>query len=182
MNRVQPIRSQLQIAQMKEHLRARSERDYMIFVLGINVGVRIGDLLKLTVGQVQGSHMNIIEEKRGKDRVHLINHQLRQELDAYISSQKLRPNDYLFRSRQGGNRPITRVQAYRILRNAAESLSIENVGTHTLRKTFGYWHYRQFGDVALLQTVFRHSSPAETLRYIGIQQDEIDESTRAFFL
>ena len=56
------------------------------------------------------------------------------------------------------------------------------IGTHTLRKTFGYHHYKKFKDVALLQKIFNHSSPAITLRYIGIDQEEIDESYNNFIL
>ena len=62
-------------------------------------------------------------------------------------------DDYLFPSRKG-DKPITRVQAYRILNDVAEKLGIEEVGTHTLRKTFGYWHYQQYKDVAILQDIF----------------------------
>ena len=51
-----------------------------------------------------------------------------------------------------------------------------------MRKAFGYWHYQQFHDVALLQTIFNHSSPSITLRYIGINQEKIDDSYRNFSL
>ena len=57
-----------------------------------------------------------------------------------------------------------------------------NVGTHTMRKTFGYHHYQKFKDVAILQKIFNHSSPQVTLRYIGIEQDQIDESYTNFVL
>ena len=58
----------------------------------------------------------------------------------------------------------------------------ERVGTHTMRKTFGYHHYQKFKDVAMLQKIFNHSSPQITLRYIGIEQDQIDESYSNFIL
>lgn len=57
-----------------------------------------------------------------------------------------------------------------------------NVGTHTMRKTFGYHHYKQFNDVALLQKILNHSSPSITLRYISIYQEEIDSSYNSFEL
>lgn len=182
MGKVSPIRSQGQIAQMKEFLKKRSDRDYLLFVMGINIGIRIGDLVKLTAEQVSHSHLTLIEEKRGKERTYFINAPLRKEIDSYINERNLRPEDYLFKSRQGGQRPITRSQAFRILRSAAVELGIENVGTHTLRKTFGYWNYKQFKDVAMLQLIFGHSSPTETLRYIGIEQDEIDSVASSFYL
>ena len=58
----------------------------------------------------------------------------------------------------------------------------DKFGTHTMRKTFGYHHYKKFKDVAMLQKIFNHSSPEITLRYIGIEQDEIDESYTNFVI
>jgi integrase len=90
--------------------------------------------------------------------------------------------EYLFQSRKGDNKPISRVQAYRVLKKAGKEIGQQKVGTHTLRKTFGYHHYKKNKDVALLQRIFNHSSPSITLDYIGITQDEINESTEGFDL
>ena len=89
--------------------------------------------------------------------------------------------NWLFPSRQG-TKPITRVQAYRILNDAAKTVGIEEIGTHTLRKTFGYHMYQQTKDVAMLQQIFGHSAPSITLRYIGINHDMIDEAYDNFGL
>nr|WP_231690017.1 tyrosine-type recombinase/integrase [Cytobacillus solani] len=56
------------------------------------------------------------------------------------------------------------------------------MGTHTLRKTFGYHFYQKYKDVAVLQQIFNHSSPAVTMRYIGINQDIMDEAVDGFSL
>lgn len=80
----------------------------------------------------------------------------------------------MFKSREGKNKPITRVRAYEILKNAASELGINEVGTHTMRKTFGYQNYQREKDVAMLQDIFNHSSPYITLKYIGVNQDAID--------
>lgn len=90
--------------------------------------------------------------------------------------------EYLFKSRKGENKPITTTQAYRIIVEAGEKIGLMEIGTHTMRKTFGYWHYQQFHDVALLQTIFNHSSPSITLRYIGINQENIDKTYMNFSL
>ena len=102
------------------------------------------------------------------------------ELEKYTRNMK--QGEYLFESQIGDNRPITPTQAYRILNKTATKIGIEAVGTHTMRKTFGYWHYQQYHDVAMLQAILNHSSPSITLRYIGISQDEIDKSYRDFSL
>ena len=77
---------------------------------------------------------------------------------------------------------IGRVQAYRILNKAAAEVGLIEIGTHTLRKTFGYHFYKRYKDVALLQEIFNHSAPSITLRYIGINQDIIDEAVGGFHL
>jgi integrase len=150
----------------------------MMFVVGINTGLRISDLLKLTVGQVSNSHIMIIEQKTGKKKRFPINRHLRELLDEYTIG--MNDDDYLFPSRKGGH--IGRVQAYRVMNQAAAAVGLEDIGTHTLRKTFGYHHYQQNKDVAILQQIFNHSSPSITLRYIGINQDIIDRSLEDFCL
>jgi integrase len=96
-------------------------------------------------------------------------------------------NCYVFRSRKGANSPITRQQAYRILNYAAESIGLiersENtniiisgeIGTHTLRKTFGYHAYQNGISLELLMDIFNHSSKSQTLRYIGITEEQKKE-------
>ena len=78
---------------------------------------------------------------------------------------------------------MERTQCYRIINSACEKAGVDyKVGTHTLRKTFGYHHYQKFKDVVVLQKIFNHSAPQITLRYIGIDQDIIDESYNNFIL
>ena len=176
---VQPIRSKETIARFKNELLHKSYRDYILFVIGINTGLRISDILQLKVEDVRGTHIVITEKKTNKHKRFFINEQLRKELNMYIKG--MNNDDYLFPSRKG-DKPITRVQAYRILNEVAKKLKVEEVGTHTLRNTFGYWHYQQYKDVAILQDIFNHSSPSVTLRYIGITDDLKDKTIEGFYL
>lgn len=176
---VQPIRSKEIIAQFKNESLHKSYRDYILFVIGINTGLRISDILQLKVADVIGSHIVIIEKKTNKHKRFFINEQLRKELNEYIKG--MHNDDYLFQSRKG-DKPISRVQAYRILNAVADKLGLEEIGTHTLRKTFGYHHYQQYKDVAILQDIFNHSSPSVTLRYIGITDDIKDKTIEGFYL
>lgn len=181
MELVQPIRDKELIERMKNELMKTNYKNYLMFVVGINTGLRISDILKLKVSDFKDkTHIVIKEQKTDKSKRFLINNQLRQEIDRYILGMK--DEDFLFQSRNGNNKPITRVQAYRILNNVAEKLSISEVGTHTLRKTFGYWHYQQYKDVAILQDIFNHSAPSVTLRYIGINDDNKDNTIKDFYL
>lgn len=181
MELVQPIRDKAKIQEVKDILKSQSMRDYMLFVIGINTGLRISDILNLKVSDVKDkTHIIIKEQKTGKNKRFLINSSLKKEINAYI--KEMNDDDYLFQSRKGDNKPLTRVQAYRILNNAASQVGLDEIGTHTLRKTFGYWHYKQYKDVAILQDIFNHSAPSVTLRYIGINDDIKDKTIENFYL
>jgi integrase len=177
---VQPIRSVEKLEQMKAALRSRSERDWFLMVMGINVGLRISDLLVLRVRDVRNrSHILCREKKTGKKKRFPINAELREIINEYIKGK--RDDEPLFRSRKTGSN-IDRVQAYRILNRAASEVGLSEIGTHTLRKTFGYHFYKRYKDVALLQEIFNHSAPSITMRYIGINQDIIDQAISSFHL
>ena len=179
---VQPIREKEKIEKVKNILLKNGYRDYLLFVAGINTGLRISDLLRLRVSDIQNkSHIEIREAKTGKNKRFYINPTLREHFDNYIASQA--SDSFLFCSRKGNNKPLTRIQAYRIINNAVKNAGVcDKIGTHTLRKTFGYWHYQQFKDIAVLQEIFNHSAPSVTLRYIGINADIVDKTIAAFAL
>jgi integrase len=174
---VQPIRDIEKIEEMKRRL---SPRDSFMFTLGINVGCRISDLLQLKVKDIRGkSHLIIEEKKTKKTKRFLINKNLKEII--YDYTQGMNEEEWLFPSRKG-DKPITRVQAYRVLNDTAREIGLDEIGTHTLRKTFGYWFYKRTHDVAMLQEIFNHSAPSITLRYIGINQDTMDEALKDFTL
>ncbi len=178
MNFVQPIRDPEYIRVMKGFLREKSERNYMMFEVGINSGLRISDILKLRVKDVKKPYFNIVEQKTDKVKRIAMTPSLKRELKRYVEGKE--DHEYLFKSREGINKPIGRSMAYKILRDAADYVSLDSVGTHTLRKTFGYHFYKQYKDPALLQEIFNHSSEDITLRYIGINQDMMDKAIKDF--
>lgn len=182
MREVQPIRDLKDIAKMKEELAKYSDRDCMLFTFGINCGLRVSDLLTLRVSDVSGDHVIVTEKKTGKINRFPINAKLRKALRKYIKDNNLTDNDYLFQSRKGENKPITRVQAWRVLNRAADYLNLDEIGTHTMRKTYGYHFYQRTHDIALLQEMFNHSAPSITLRYIGINAEMRDNAMKDFYL
>lgn len=176
---VQPIRNLIHLEDMKWSLkRFCGQRDYILFLIGINTGLRISDLLKLKVSDVKKKRIVILEGKTKKSRnIQLDN--IHGEIMNYIKTVN---SEWLFPSRKG-DKPISTIQAYRQLNRAAEMADLnEGIGTHTMRKTFGYWHYKQFRDVAQLQTILNHSHPNITLRYIGITQEEMQNNLNNFVL
>ena len=142
--------------------------------MGINCGLRISDIVKLDVKDVKDkNYIEIIEKKTGKFKKLPLNSKLKPMIDDFTKSRN--PDEPLFITKFSNR--LERVASYYIIRHACEQAGIDvHVGTHTMRKTFGYHHYKKFNDVVMLQKIFNHSSPQITLRYIGIEQDEIDES------
>ena len=180
---VQPIKDMKVLEKFKSEAMKSSYRNFMLVVFQLNTGLRIGDIVGLTVNDVKGTHISIQEEKTNKFKRFPISH-IRKELDAYIKSMD--DNDYLFPSRQKNanniKSHITTTQAYRALVKIAESLGIKDFATHSLRKTFGYFYYQKTGDLVKLMDIFNHSSLKITKIYIGLNQEEIDESLKDFHL
>ncbi|MDB5053291.1 MAG: integrase [Bacilli bacterium] len=186
MNFVQPIRDPRKLQALKDHFQATNERDYILLMVGINTGLRISDILPLKVRQVRGTHIDIREKKTGKQKLIKINRALREALDTYIKGKP--DHEYLFKSRnkkhKSGliNEPIDTSMAYKILSSAARRFGIAEIGTHSLRKTFGYHFYQREKDVALLMDLFNHTEQKVTLRYIGVNQDTMDDALDRFEL
>ena len=185
MKTVEPIRNANKIKEVKNILKQRGYRDYLLFSIGINTGLRISDILKLKVEDVKDkSHIILKEGKTKKTKRFFINEKLREDIDTYIFNKEDR--GFLFESRKtddkGDPKAISRNQAYNILKAVADEVGLDNIGTHSMRKTFGYHHYKKHKDVALLQGIFNHSSPSVTLRYIGINQENQDNSVKEFYL
>ncbi len=178
MNIVQPIRDVEKVAELKEWFKATSARNYIMFLVGINTGLRISDILALKIGDVREIHITLREKKTRKQKKIRITPSLRRELQVFIDGRT--DEEYLIKSRNGGNKPIDRSTAYKLLRIAAERHKLKEIGCHTMRKTFGYHFYQQTKDVAMLQEIFNHSSPDITLRYIGINQDTMDKAIAKF--
>ena len=177
---VQPIRSLKQIETIKKLLKQQSLRDYCLFVLGINSGLRISDLLKLRISDVAEKgkvkdRIRLRENKTNKFKDFPISDNAKSAIREYLKSRQYSENEPLFISRKNKGF-LLRQRAYKILNEVARSIGIkEKIGTHTLRKTFGYHAHKNGYDIILIQKLFNHSSLSVTLRYIGITQDKLDD-------
>ena len=179
---VQPIRNKEALDNMKWALRRFcGERDYIMFLIGINTGLRVSDILNLKRDQVvklknrKRKEFAIKEGKTKKERIINLT-AIFTEVYEYAFTVE---SDWLFPSRKG-DKAISKIQAYRQLQKAGNMAEIESIGTHTMRKTFGYWFYKQTKDIAMLQNILNHSTPEITLRYIGIDKEEQDNVLDTF--
>lgn len=183
-NLVEPIRNPDDIKRIIDYLKNFNIKYSVIFQLGIYSGLRVSDIVGLNISDVENKEfIEVLEQKTGKYKKFPIKEDLSKTLQNYLKIRKTQwsydKNEPLFVGKKHCR--LHKSQIYRIIVKACQDLRIDgNFGTHTMRKTFGYHHYKQFKDVALLQKIFNHSSPFITLRYIGIEQEEINDSYLSF--
>lgn len=193
----QPFRSQSDRDAMASYLRRKNTRDYALFMFGMRTGRRISDLVKLNVSDVAEidkrgrlcvkERMEIGEKKTGKYIDLIIHPHARRALSLYFRHRmKEAPSkgnlllQPLFKSKKAnkeGEYRISTQHAWRVLNSAAKACRLNyKVGTHSLRKTFGYLLYQNEISIELIQKLLNHSSPQVTLAYIGITRDDMDEA------
>lgn len=183
---VEPLKNIKDIQKVKQYLAGKkNKRDYTLFTVGINVGLRAGDLLKLKISDVMAdadivNEVVVYEEKTSKKRVFSLNDNSKDAIRKYIDSLgNYSPDDYLFKSQKGSS--LTVESAHKIIKTTLRDLGIKgNFGTHTLRKTFAYHVYTNNikenpSIIHTLQKMLNHSSSAITLKYIGITKEVITD-------
>lgn len=180
MNSVEPIRDKRDVYAIKKYLRNKDEKYYIMFITGIYLGLRVNEILKMTVGDVKGRKQQTFRQsKTGKEITVAYNDELLKAYKPYCENRA--PEEALIPNPINEYKPITRDMAYKVLREAAEHLKLQyNVGTHTMRKTCGYHYYRQTHDIVTLQTWFNHRTADDTLRYIGVTKDTVLNAMRNF--
>lgn len=173
LNTVQPIRDMNTVMDIARYLKRNNERDYVIFVTGIYSGLRVSDILKLRVKDVRGKdYISMREKKTKKEKRFIINKNLKKILESWIQGKD--DLQYLFENPKT-HRPISRQREWEVMSNAGKAFGIDELGTHTMRKTFGYHVYQMTHDAVMLMKLFNHSDVHTTLRYIGVEQDQTDQ-------
>jgi len=176
---VQPIKNKNSIEEMKKNLlEDGKKKEYLLFVIGINSGLRISDILTLKWKDLDGAKIKKTEKKTGKTKIFPANDSIKKALKMFSNDEKA-PEDFVFESsskRNGKTKQAWKRQyPYVFLNQYAKEAGIdEPVGTHTMRKTFGYFVFTATKDIAMVQKLLNHSSTVETLRYIGITQMSMD--------
>ena len=180
---VEPFKDIKDIEKIKQYLKGKdNKRDYTIFVVGINVGLRAGDLLSLKWCDVLDGNkikpsIYVVEEKTGKGKEIELNQATKIALEAFKGTvDNAGMDDYIFVSRKG-NKHLQVRSLHRIINDVVKALKIKgNYGTHSLRKTFGYHRYMNNISLETLQKLFNHSTQAMTLKYIGITKEVIQDA------
>jgi site-specific recombinase XerD len=170
-------------------------RNRSLFMLGVNVGGRISELLALRIGDVWQNEQavsDLLFEKgmvKGKETARMIpvNEDGRQAISSLIAWHQsqfgnmdpLRP---LFMSRQG-SAAFSRSQAHRILERAFQKAGLNGkLATHSLRKTFAQHCYDACSDIYKVSELLGHKNVETTKRYIGISYTELQATVKAIEL
>ena len=175
--KVDPIR-QLKDIKAISKLTADNPRDHLLFIMGINNGLRAGDLVKLRVKDVQhlqvGDTLTIKESKTGKDNILVVNKTVHKALKNYLDKVHPDSGDYVFASRKGGSH-IQSQAVSKLIKKWTKAINLKgNFGAHTLRKTWGYIQRTMHGvGFEIICKRYNHSNPAITMRYLGIQDKEV---------
>lgn len=190
MNTAEPIREQQELENFKKYYICKEPniRNYTLLCLGLNTALRISDILRLKWWDVYDfeldkfrGHIQLSEQKTGKDSCIYMNKNVVDALERYKRllqrEDEILYKQYIFEGYNG--KQLSRVQAWRIIRKAAEECNLSGViSPHSLRKTFGYQAWQQGIQPVMLMEIYNHSSFAITKRYLGIQQDDRDEVFR----
>lgn len=176
---VEPIKDKNLIYRIYDYLEnkrsngVKNKRDYVLIYVGFNCGLRISDLLSLTAQHfLDKEYLILRESKTRKLRKMIIKQRMKKIVTDYINENNI--TNYLFPARYR-DEAISRRTAYDIMKDIERKFRLKNIGTHTLKKTFGYHFYNDTKKFTILQRLFNHATAEETLKYIGINQDELDE-------
>ena len=174
---VEPIRKIKDIKAISK-LTSGNPRDHLLFIMGVNNGLRAGDLVKLKVKQVRylkvGDTLIIKEGKTGKDNILVINKTVYKALKNFLGLVQPDDADFLFASRKGDSH-IQSQAVGKMVKKWTKAINLKgNYGAHTLRKTWGYVQRTVHGvGFEIICKRYNHSSPAITMRYLGIQDKEV---------
>ena len=178
MKATQPIRDKAHVAQLIMYYFNRGQmRNYLLICLCLHTALRISDILALTTNDVYDfknrrikKSISITERKTGKSKTIALHKNIRTALVACLPS--IKPDMALICNKHT-NKAISRIQAYRLIRAASESVGLsENISCHSLRKTFGYHAWKGGTSPAVIMDIYNHSSLTVTKRYLGVSQDD----------
>ncbi len=177
--KVEPIRKKTAIENIKRILRDKP-RDLCLFTLGINTAYRANELLSIRLGQVRqveaGDTLTLKQSKTKKYRMVTLNRTAADVLQRYTNEHcnGLVDKDYIFRSQRG--QVLTAPTVTNLVKGWCAAVGLKgNYGSHTLRKTWGYWQYKRGTPLPLLMEAFGHATQQQTLAYLGIQSRDIEQ-------
>lgn len=186
-----PIKDIKQVANIRDYLKIREYRNYVLFLLGVSTGYRSGDLVGLQVRDIKRAlnsgyfvimeskkeNSNNIREKNRKPRKVIIVKKLRKILEDYIQGKE--DYEYMFTSRKKNVTPHIGVDRVTdILKEAGEYFKLKKITAHSMRKTYAYRIYDTNGhNILKIKQMLGHSSIEETKDYLGLDRETYDKDS-----
>jgi len=164
---MKPMKNEHEINEIIENACKISQKYKVLLLLGIHTGLRVSDLLRLQVRTVKEKSFTITEKKTKKQRKLLLSDELFELIQDFISENDLSAKDFLiFSTKKNKDKPLSRVQAYRVVKAASLKADVEEIGTHSMRKTYAKEHFERFHDIQELQKLMNHKYMHTTLMYL----------------
>lgn len=166
MNWVAPIKDPKTLKLFGETLKEVDYKYYIMFELGVGTGLQLQDILTFKVKDVRGKKkISVSIGTKNIKNVFDIPENLQAIIKDFTDGKD--PESYLILGHASNNKPVSREQAYRVLRAAGHKIGLSSIGAQTMRKTFAWNYYKETGDIYYLQNLFNHASPSITYRFIG---------------
>lgn len=166
MNWVAPIKDEKTLKLFGDTLKEVDYKYYIMFQLGVGTGLQLQDILSFKNKDVTGkSEITVKIGTKNIVNTFTVPEDLQQIISDYTKGKD--PESYLILGHQSANKPVSREQAYRILRSTGHKIGLSSIGAQTMRKTFAWKYYNETGDIYYLQNLFNHASPSITYRFIG---------------
>jgi len=149
-------------------------RNYVILIVGVNTGNRIGVICEQTARDYAGGQYTVTEHKTGKRKQMELNPEVYKIVSGYCEEFGFKNNAYIFRPYRNRDIPMTREGVWHMIKNLAEDAGVKYcVGAHSLRKSFGRWIYDETHDIHMVQRLLDHESTIVTQRYIGLEEESV---------
>ena len=172
MNFVEPIRNKKDVTRLVQWAFNYKKMYGVILAIGFSSGLRISDVLNLTVKDINSTNRITIHEKKTGKRKSFV---LKDDVAKLVKDWAKNCEYYLFIGKKGAK--LDRIAVYRVIKRGCQELGIEgNIATHSLRKTVAYSIYRQTNDIALVMDILNHANLKTTFRYLSLTQDRIDNA------
>lgn len=166
MNWVSPIKDEKTLMEFEERLRKVDDKYYIMFIIGIETGMLLQDILQLKVKDILGKE--VIKAEIGTKKIqreYKVTEEVKKIISDYCKNKKA--DDYVIIGHASLNQPVSREQAYRVLKTVGREMGLSSIGAQTMRKTFAWRYYKNTGDIYYIQYILNHASPSITYRYIG---------------
>ena len=166
MNWVAPNKDEKTLKLFGDTLKEVDYKYYIMFQLGVGTGLQLQDILSFKNKDVTGkSEITVKIGTKNIVNTFTVPEDLQKIISDYTKGKD--PEAYLILGHQSANKPVSREQAYRVLRSTGHKIGLSSIGAQTMRKTFAWKYYNETGDIYYLQNLFNHASPSITYRFIG---------------